>query len=102
MRNSLSKGKGKGKTVKRAEVAPVTLNNRFSVLGGIDPFSVFNSCSIFSAESKIIPKFLTVSVLGMFQLSLRLIMFRGCLAYRVQKRGSKTSMFTFDNQTEVS
>jgi len=40
VRNSLSKGKGKGKTVKRAQVAPVTLNNRFSVLDGIDPFSV--------------------------------------------------------------
>ena len=40
VRNSLSKGKGKGKTEKRAEVAPVTLNNRFSVLDGIDPFSV--------------------------------------------------------------
>ena len=33
-------GKGKGKTVKRAEVASVTLDNRFPVLGGIDPFSV--------------------------------------------------------------
>ena len=40
VRNSLPKGKRKGKTVKRAEVAPVTLNNRFLVLGGIDPFSV--------------------------------------------------------------
>ena len=40
IRISQSKGKGKGKAVNKAEAAPVTLQNRFSVLGGIDPFSV--------------------------------------------------------------
>jgi len=37
---ALSKGKGKGKTVKTAAVAPATFDKRFSVFAGIDPFSI--------------------------------------------------------------